>query len=352
MKESLKACLLLALGAFSFGVFSYEPCQRRLPLALDQPQAAGAKTKAEPAELACEKKAIPAWRVAFMAGESAPDPLTWAPLESKAWKEDEGLIFQLRPDGSSRYLSLMLLDAATKEIFSYGVTMRDPACREVFIPFALLTLGGKPFRPQEHARVSIGWGLNDAPKSDLVFTAGGFFVGRLNPAEMAWPASTPPFVGTPVYIEKYEGAPSYRVLKGALAKPAAGPPATGIAGSLDVSFPSAQSEIRWEFADTSRWQFFDGMTLWFKSGTAGTRFVMDLLATRLDGRGTVLFRHDFLAGGQGWDVEHIEWDDFLDDKGHNIEPDEFGRIVLSVRPANGQKLPLHIWIGPFRVDDE
>jgi len=352
MKRLFLFGLVFSLGVCALRVGAYEPCQRRVPLALTAPQSNAQQIRVDPAQLACEKRQAPAWRVTFLESQGATASMAWAPVSTAGWREDEGLVFLFRPDGSNRYVDLVLEDPASHERFSYGITLRDPACREAFVPFKLLTQGKKPFSPREHARVSVGWGLGSPTKPDLVFTTGDYFVGRLNPAEAAWPASTPPFVGTSVYLETFESAPRYKALDGATVKLVAGPPPTAIARALEVQLAAPNSQVQWDFADTGRWRYFDGMTVWSKGERAGARFLMELLATRLDGKGTVLFRHDFLAGGAGWDVEHIEWDDFLDDAGHNIEPEDFGRIVLSVRPVSGQALPTRVWIGPFRLDDE
>ncbi len=354
MKRTVRTALTLAFSLIVCMALAYEPCQRRLPIGVTGPQIVGALAKIEATKLSYEKKVIPSWRIVFSKPDGVPSQVLWSAVNPSGWKEDEGLIFFFRPDGSNSYIDLVIFDPATNALFSYGITTRDPACREVFVPFKQLSSQGKPFKPQEHARISIGWRPNSGyiPKSDVVFATGGYCVVQLNPAEMAWPASTPFFVGTPVYMETYEGTPKYTASKGAAGNLVSGPPATGIASSLEVTLPSMDSEISWDFADTGRWQYFDGMSVWFKGIVPGSRFFMDLIATRLDGKGDVLFRHDFLVSGQGWDVEHIEWDDFLDDKGHNIEPEDYGHIVLFVLSASGQQLPLHIWVGPFRLDDE
>ncbi|MCI4397604.1 MAG: hypothetical protein JHC34_02070, partial [Acidobacteria bacterium] len=290
--------------------------------------------------------AIKAFFPAGAAGEIASDETS-----TKGWDHAAGVGLLLQPDGTSRYVDFALIDAGTGEAFKYGLSTRDPSCHQVFIPFALFNSGKSSFEAAKHLRVRLAFGCQKQLETPMTFKAALFSVGRLDDGEFAWPASTPPFVGTPVYLETFENAASCETSgMASFTLLMNGPPKTNIARSLSVRLASADAECLWTFPDIGRWNYFDGMTIWFKIESPTAKIELVVLAKNASGEKA--FAHDIPAQGSGWVADHIEWDDFIDAQGHNFEPDEFSSAALAVRAPRGAALPLSAVIGPFRLDDE
>ncbi len=340
---SLASALCVSLAAY----VSYHPVQRMPPnLSWHSPDK---ETRLALSSIQVEKNLAPAIDVLFPSGSTSE--VTSGLVETKGWDHAIGIGLLLQPDGTSRYVDLELIDAGTGEAYKYGLSTRDPSCHQVFVPFALFSGGDGSFKPALHRSVHLAWRCQKNLDAPLTFKAGGFSVGSLDEGEFAWPASTPPFVGTPVYLETFESAPGCQpVGQASFALLMAGPPKTNIPRSLAIHLGSADAQCQWDFRDTSRWRFFDGMTIWFKMGAPNTRIELVVLAKNAQGERR--FVHDMPAQGRDWVADHIEWDDFVDAKGQNFEPGDFGAMSLIVRAPPGSNFPVDVIVGPFRLDDE
>ena len=326
---------------------AYAPCTKVIPLDAKPAAAAPPGYLLEPAGQTAH-----AFHVRFPAGTPAGELTQWEPLSTAGWEREKGLGFTFEPDGSSRYLDLIMTDPKTGETFRYAISTRFQVPHEVFVPFELLVHEKVHFAPTEHAAVALGWQLSKAPDTEMSFAVGSFFIGHLEPGEFVWPASVPPFVGTAVYLETFDGPRRDVETAGVEASLKQGPPRLGMAHALGISFSSSQGVARWTFADVTGWYTFDGMSIWFRGDGQANTLDLVLEASPREGKGTRTFTHHLMTDGKGWQVEHIEWDDFVDSQAKNFEPDEFRGLTLEVRPAATTHFPLKVVIGPFRLDDE
>ena len=272
------------------------------------------------------------------------------PVPTAGWAAERGIGLWLKPDGASRYVDFAVVDAATGETYRYAISTRDSTRHPLFIPFPLLTSDRKPFDPAQHAQVALAWIPQDKLDAAMTFDVSDISVGHLTPAEFAWPAAVPPFITLPDYLETFEGRGQFGVASGARVSAAGGPPAVGLPGAI-VDLPNAASSVTWHFAALERWPIFDGMTIWYGSSPARVTFAIDVNASDRAGRHAT-YRHEFLADGQGWQVDHLEWDDFVDTTGKNFEPDEWVAVDFVLHPMPESTTPVRVMIGPFRLDDE
>ncbi len=344
----LSAILSGALaGAALFAYTPYHPALR-ISKGLEW-KSSGKSAVLSLSSIRVEKNPVLAINLAFSPGGDGE--VESSPLNTKEWEKSAGLGFLYQPDGTSRYVDLEITDASTGEAYGYKISTRDPAARQIFIPFGLFSHAGAPFKPSQHPSVRIVWRCSEGGDSPLAFKAAGFSAGSLDEGEFAWPASTPPFVGMPVYLEEFDGKPGCGLVGGAsYSLVMEGPPKTNISRAVSAKLGSAGAQLRWDFKDIARWRYFDGMTIWFKM--ADQKAAVDLVVIARSEKGETEYVHAIPAQGTGWVADHIEWEDFIDSNKRAFEPDEYSEASLLIRASPGAPLPVDLVVGPFRVDDE
>lgn len=289
-------------------------------------------------------------QVSFPVG--AAGEVTSDETSTKGWDHAAGIGLLLQPDGTSREVDFALTDAGTGEAFKYGLSTRDPSCHQVFVPFTLfMSSANNSFSPAEHPRVRLAWSCPKQLDAQLVFKAGGFSVGSLDDGESAWPASTPPRSMTPLYLETLDNASDCRTAgMASFSFSMTGPPKTNIPRSLAIHLGSADAQCQWDFPDTSRWRYFDGMTIWLKMDAPNARIELVIIAN--NAKEERRFVRDIPAQGREWAACHIGWGDFIDQQGRGFEPGEFAAASLVLRASPGAAFPVSVDVGPFRLDGE
>ncbi len=342
------ASLVLAISlSLSFAAYTpYHVAKRLSPSLAWHPASKEAQATLSSIQIGKGKAlAIKAFFPAGAAGEIASDETS-----TKGWDHAAGVGLLLQPDGTSRYVDFALIDAGTGEAFKHGLSMRDPSCHQVFVPFALLVnSSNKAFSPAEHPRVRLAWSCSKQPDAQLSFKAGDFSVGSLDDGESAWPASALPHSMMPLYLETFDNASDCRT--GGMATfsfSMTGPPKTNIPRSLAVSLGSADAQCQWDFPDASRWRYFDGMTIWLKMGAPNGR--IELVIAAKNANEERRFVRDIPAQGKEWAAFHIGWGDFIDQQGRGFEPGEFTTASLVLRASPGAVFPVNVAVGPFRLD--